>query len=206
MSSPEVIVVGALATKVSNIAPLRYTAEAIASASGSVHYVQGGIANGEGGFSVASVSEQEAQISEIILANPENKFIILSQSMGALAALNCIESFNDLNVHNIAIAPPLLKPGEIVRSERIMTRSKRVNGRLFLPSYSYARGDSGPGPKTENPLELAMPSTVFEEIDAATPDYWDRVQANSDSGRLHVSCRPKTGMILRSKPLKIYLL
>ncbi len=186
MSSPEVIVVGALATKVSNIAPLRYTAEAIASSPESIYYVQGGISNGEGGFNVASVSDQEAQIAEIISAHPENGFIILSQSMGALAALNCIEKFDDLNVNNIAIAPPLLKPGEIVRSERIMTRSKRVDGRLFLPSYSFALGDSGPGPKAANPLELAMLDNVFTEIDEATPDYWDRVQASNASGRLHV--------------------
>ena len=186
MSSPEVIVVGALATKVSNIAPLRYTAEAIGSTPKSIHYVQGGIANGEGGYNVASISDQEAQITEIISANPEKGFIILSQSMGALAALNCVEKFGDLNVNNISIAPPLLKPGEIVRSERIMTRSKQINGRLFLPSYSFALGDSGPGPKADNPMELAMLDNVFTEIDAATPDYWDRVQASNTSGRLHV--------------------
>lgn len=187
--SPEVIVTGALATKVSNIAPMRYTAEAIAGKN-AVHYVHGGIVNGQGELSVATPSDQEAQITEIIERNPTKNYIILSQSMGALAALACVEKFYYDNVKAISVAPPLLYPSDVIRHPRITTMSKVQDGKLILPSRSFALGDSGPvymePSKLPTPLELTVPTELFEEIDSANAEYWDRTTTAINEGGLRI--------------------
>jgi len=189
---PEVIVTGALATKVSNIAPMRYTAETITGGLAPVHYVHGGITNAEGVLTVATPSQQEAQITEIIERSSSESFVILSQSMGALAALSSIEKFNSPNVTAISVAPPLLYPSDIIRHPRITTVSKMVNGGLILPSRSFALGDSGPtqravDPSTlPEPLQLAVPTELFDEIDEINENYWARTVQAVEANRLQI--------------------
>lgn len=192
-TNPEVIVVGALATKVSNISSLRYTAEAISGGESPVHYIDGGIVNREGLLSVATPSQQEVQISTIIEHSPRKEFLILSQSMGALAALNSIEkTWDSKHVAAISIAPPLLFPSDTVRHPRITTISKIEDGNLILPSRSFALGDSGPTKyhastaDLPQPLQLITPPELFEEIDAMNGDYLGRTLRALHQNNLHI--------------------
>lgn len=190
-TTPEVIVAGALATKASNIAPSRYAAEMIAGGQ-PVHYVHGGVPNENGDLYVATPSQQEHQITRIIEGNPTQSFVILSQSMGALAALSCVEKFNTPRVNAISIAPPLLYPSDVIRHPRITTMSKISNGRLILPSRSFALGDNGPTrqrvdpSELPDPLQLTVPTALFDEIDEANLGYWGRTVAAVEKGSLKI--------------------
>lgn len=192
-TNPEIIVVGALATKVSNISSLRYTAEAISGGESQIHYVDGGIMNEEGLLSVATPSQQEAQISEIIETTPDKTFLILSQSMGALAALTTIEQFKgSRSVAGISIAPPLRYPSETLQHPRIMTMSRVINGKLILPSRSFALGDSGPtvfhpNPSTlPDPVPVIAPPELLEEVKSTDNDYLERTLAALRENKLHI--------------------
>lgn len=192
-TNPEVIVVGALATKVSNIAPLRYTAEAISGGETPVHYIDGGIINREGRLSVATPSQQEVQISTIIEHSPRQDFLILSQSMGALAALGSVETFkHSKHVAALSIAPPLLFPSDTLRHPQITTISKIEDGNLILPSRSFALGDSGPTKyhastaDLPQPLQLIAPPELFEEIDTVNGAYLGRTLSALHQNRLHI--------------------
>lgn len=192
-TNPEIIVVGALATKVSNISSLRYTAEAISGGESQIHYVDGGIINDEGDLSVATPSQQEAQISEIIESTPDKAFLILSQSMGALAALATIEQFQGKrSVAGISIAPPLRYPSETLQHPRIMTMSRVVNGKLILPSRSFALGDTGPtafhpDPSTlPDPVPVIAPPELLEEVKSSDKYYLERTLAVLRENKLHI--------------------
>lgn len=184
-SHPEVIVVGALATKVSNIAPFRYTAEHIAEDATSIHYVHGGLENQDGTLQVATPSEQAAQINAVIEQYCEKDILIISQSMGALAALACVEQSSS-RVKAISASPPLLYPSDVIRHPRILTRSRISNGQLFLPSYSFALGEAGPSAQPPTPVELAVTPELFNEIDTINGEYWDRTIAAIEADKLRI--------------------
>lgn len=182
----EVIVVAGLASKGENLAPLRYTAEKIAGETGVISYVDGGVPNDIGGYDVATPTEQVFQIAERLEAEPGREFIIVSQSMGALATLTCVEAYESLNLKAISISPPLTHPDKVARHPRIIGRIKHEGNSLILPSYSFALADNGPTQITPVPVGLRISSNVYDDIDAQSPHYLSRTIGAVRSGALHI--------------------
>ena len=182
----EVIVVAGLASKGENLAPLRYTAEKIAGDTGVISYVDGGVPNDIDGYDVATPTEQVFQIAEHLESRPENEFILLSQSMGALATLTCLEAFASHDIKAISISPPLTHPDKVARHPRILGRIKREGDALILPSYSFALGNTGPTQTTPTPVGLRIGSTVYNDIDAQSPHYLSRTIEAIRSGALKI--------------------
>lgn len=168
--SKEIILVSGLASKGSNLAPMKYIAEYLGGES--VSYVDGGHNRESGDIEVSSPEYQTAEISQILQSSPEKNFTIVSHSMGALAALNCLERFDNSKV--ISIAPPLSNPLSTLRHPHLLSRLKIRQDRLILPSYSFALGDAGPSTTLPEPSETIFPSSIFDEVAEVSENYLGR--------------------------------
>lgn len=183
----EVIVVAGLASKGENLAPLRFTAEKIAGPDGLVSYIDGGIPNEIGTYDVATPSEQALLLADRLEGSPDSKFIIVSQSMGALATLTCLEAFASHDIQAISIAPPLTHPDKVVRHPRMLARIKAEEDSYTLPSYSYALGNDGPASTDlPAPVGLRVREALFNDIDDQSPQYLARTIEAVRSGALHI--------------------
>ncbi|GEM_PF-3109916 len=180
--SKEVILVSGLASKGSNLAPLKYVSERIQD--GAVRYVDGAHILESGELAVSSPSHQTREIAEIVESNPAIDFIIISHSMGALAALRCVESFK--NVTAISISPTLLHPISTMYQSRLLGRLHIKDDGIVLPSYSFALGDGGPSTSLPAPVEAKFSSITFDEIAKLSDTYATRTNRAIRSNTLRI--------------------
>lgn len=162
--------VSGLASKGSNLAPLKNVSERLYD--GAVRYVDGAHTLESGEVAVSAPSHQAHEITEIVESNPTTDFIIISHSMGALAALSCAENFK--NVAAVSISPPLLYPISTLYNSRLLGRLKIRDDGIVLPSYSFALGDEGPSTSLPTPVEAKFSPIIFDEVAKLSDAYATR--------------------------------
>jgi hypothetical protein len=180
----EVIAVAGLASKSANLASFNHIAREIAG-DGSVSHVDGGfVLNGK--ITASGPSRQAAEIKKIIETHPENEFIIISQSLGALGLLAALEENRFANMRGIAISPPLPSPSEIIRHPHLTDRMSIENGQLTIPSFSYAPQSIASLDKPEGKVHVHIPIDLFDEIDGRSKEYEARTRDVLFQNKLHI--------------------
>lgn len=181
--SRDIIIVAGMASKGANISPLRMLGDLYADES--VHYVDGAkLDNDE--LVVSSPSHQVAEIDHILEQSNNTDTVIYSQSMGALAAVTCLERLSDRNIRAVAIAPPLPNPTEVLKHPRIRERMHTINGVQRIPSFSFALGDRGPTDTAPKPVDIMVNGAYFDEVAASSSNFMARVRRLTDKGSLQL--------------------
>lgn len=181
--NPEVIVVGGIGSKVTNLLPLVSLGEHLGN--GAFQSVHG--AHIQNGSLVASLpSYQTKELHNIIKRSMNRKFLIIAHSLGALAALNIVEQYPD-RAQALAIAPPLPDPLRLHCHAHIQARIQQRGGQLYMPSYSFASGDNGPRfAPLPTPVDILVPSSYAADVQLNAIDFVQRAVTASKNKQLRV--------------------
>lgn len=174
MSFPdhETVIVGGLASKASNVLPLTTIGNIVGA--GDFKSIDG--AHEEEGRLVASTpSFQADRLTEMIEASQSKRFVLISHSVGFLAALRTVEQFRD-RVSVLALAPTLPRPLTAHHHPHIQAKIQLNGNEHFMPSYSFALGDRGPSQTLPTPTKVLIPSSYEEDVEAQSTSVMSRVQ------------------------------
>lgn len=115
----------------------------------------------------------------------ENKLLIISHSIGIVAAVRCLQE-RPL-AKGIAIAPPLPSPAEGVRHEVFLSRLKQVDNGFTFPTYSFAPENSHQTVKKgKQTIDVFVPAGYFAEVDAVSKGFGEQVEQLTDEDRLRI--------------------
>lgn len=173
MSSYEkVAILAGIGSKASRITPLVKLAETLEEKGYPTLLVDGATRRaGSRALHVSTPSEQMGETLDFL----GDTGIIVSQSMGALAALRCIE---ETHVKALAISPPLHNPYNVLTHSRIQGRLVHTSDRIAIKSSSFSDDPS-------RYAAIAMNDDYYSIIQEESKTFASRYSAASQEGNLH---------------------
>lgn len=181
VTATNAVIIAGMASKAANLAPLALLASHFAPER--VAFVDGGIERNKGTW-VASPSEQIIVAQKQLEDLPQGRTILISHSLGALAALHLLEE-NSPELSVVALSPPLLAPSSLLVHPRLLSRLQTTkDGRSYIPSYSYAHQDDIFGEVPDNPVPVNIAENYAEDIYEHGADFAARSHNMCEKGLL----------------------
>jgi len=180
----EVLIVAGLASKGSNLAPLKMLGELLSDSS-QAYYIDGAeYVNGQ--LETSTPSMQLEKITNKIRSNPNNEYLIITQSLGAIAAVNALDSEYNIKARVLSISPPLPMPNKVLGHQRIKDIMSHNANRVTIPSYSFALANNGPSDIPPKPVDVIITKAYFDEIDQASNNFLEKMESAIQSGALQI--------------------
>lgn len=180
----EVCIVAGLAMKAPNLAPFARLGQMFAETA-EVHYVNGAeLVDGQ--LLASGPLDQAKKVIDVAANSDSEETLIVTHSLGAAAAVLCLEQQSTTDMRCIAIAPPLPSPYKVLHHERMKRRLEIGEDGIKIPSYSFALGNQGPSDTPPEPIDVFIPTAYFEQTHVVSSHFSDMVKALTDSGKLQI--------------------
>ena len=182
--TPEIIVVGGLASKVTNLLPLVSLGERFGN--GDFQSVHGAHYTESDELVASTPSYQACELEAIVENSPKTDFLIIAHSIGVLAAVKTAEHNID-RVKVLAVAPTLPDPVSAHQHPHVQSKIQRKNGIDFMPSYSFALGDAGPSATAPTAkARVRIPEEYDSEIATYSDSILPRVIVAASNNRMRI--------------------
>ena len=137
----------------------------------------------DGRLVVASPLSQAEEVLE--KTSPEDDLIVVSHSIGIVAAVKCLLERPQATA--VAIAPPLPTPGTGVRHGVFLGRLKTVEDGYTFPTFSFAPENAHASTtKGKQTVDVFVPEGYFADVDAVSEGFADEVTDLVEQDRLRV--------------------